>query len=86
MRFNVKDKNKQTNPKRGNVRSIEKFLWFPRKIGNQIVWLETVIANQKYDVTYFHDGFFDELESIGWETFSYELIEGNDVRGYASKK
>lgn len=71
MRFNVGEK---IVPKLGDVRKIRKFLLFPRRIGDQIVWLETVIANQEYRVTSFFDG-VGEMECIGWETVSYELIE-----------
>jgi len=73
MRFKCKEKPERVDPKKGNVRKIRKFLLFPRRIGNQIVWLETVIANQVYAVTSFFDG-VGEMECIGWETFSYELI------------
>jgi len=71
MRFNIREKKPRTIPKKGDVRKIRKFLLIPRRIGNQIVWLETVIANQVYEVF----PSFDGLDTIGWETFSYELIE-----------
>lgn len=74
MRFNIGEKKPRTIPKKDDVRKIRKFLLFPRRIGAQIVWLETVIANQVYAVTSFFDG-VGEMESIGWETFSYELID-----------
>lgn len=82
MRFNV---GKKIDPKVGDVRKIRKFLLFPRRIGDEIVWLESVIANQTYVIK--HDGFdgYNYVDTVGWETISYELIEGNNVRGYGSK-
>jgi hypothetical protein len=74
MRFKCKEKPEQKNPKKGDTRKIRKFLLFPRRIKNEIVWLETVLANQGYFVQYGFDG-VNEVESIGWETTSYELIE-----------
>lgn len=70
MRFNV---GKKIGPKVGDVRKIRKFLLFPRRIGEQIVWLETVIANQIYETNLTFDGLGD-IETVGWETVSYELI------------
>ncbi len=72
MRFNV---GKKIIPKVGDQRKIKKFLLFPRKIKDEIVWLENVIANQVYAIQY--DGFdgFEYVDTIGWETFSYELID-----------
>lgn len=73
MRFKCKEKTERVDPKKDDVRKIRKFLLFPRRIGNQIVWLETVIANQVYAVTHSFDELCD-VDTIGWETTSYELI------------
>ena len=81
MRFKCKEKTERVDPKKDDVRKIRKFLLFPRKIGNQIVWLETVIANQVYAVTNSFDGLCD-VDTIGWETFSYELIEPEEHMEY----
>lgn len=45
MRFNVGEK---ITPKDGEVRMFCKFLWWPRRIRNEIVWLEYVHITQQY--------------------------------------
>lgn len=42
MRFEINN-----SPKSGDIRTIRCFLWFPRKVNNEIVWLESVIIKQK---------------------------------------
>jgi hypothetical protein len=71
MRFNV---GKKIDPKVGDVRKIRKFLLFPRRIGDQIVWLETVIKSQIYSFTTRFDG-VNYFDIYYWETLSYELID-----------
>ena len=82
MRFNVKEKSYAVRsfPKVGDKRNIRKFLLFPRRIGDQLVWLETVLANQKYIKYEMMIPEFGPVENMKWETISYELIEGNNVR------
>lgn len=77
MRFKCKEKPPfvLTFPKVGDERKIRKFLLFPCRIRNQIVWLETVTVNQKYIKYDTMIPEFGIVENMKWETFSYELIE-----------
>lgn len=40
------------NPKRGDERVVTRFLWWPKKINNVIIWWETVSYLQRYDYLY----------------------------------
>jgi hypothetical protein len=79
MRFKCKEKIKQNSPKIGDTRGIRRFLLVPRKIGNVIVWLEFVNVIQCYQAEY--DG-FEYVDSVGWVTTSYELIEPEEHMEY----
>ncbi len=61
------------NPKTGDTRLVKTFLLFPRKINDNIVWLEYVLRKDVYK-KYFHrtDRNYDFCL---WETISYHLIK-----------
>jgi len=49
MRWVIKEK---VRPTPGDTRTVSRFLWFPRKIGREMVWLETVQVKQIYDYSW----------------------------------
>ena len=40
---------KPTPPARGTIRQVEKFLWFPKRIGFETRWLETTAWNEEWE-------------------------------------
>ena len=52
MKFRINNiKPLELEAKNGDTRVIEKFLWFPVNIKNEIRWLETTKVIQRYEVT-----------------------------------
>jgi len=45
MRWNKKITYK---PKQYDIRTVAKFAWFPKEIGNKIVWLERYLSHQVF--------------------------------------
>lgn len=60
MRWNPKER-----VKKGDTRVINKFTWFPMKIGDEWVWLEIVTLKQKADII--HDP-TSATSYVEWET------------------
>jgi len=50
---------KVSNPKRGDARTIRRFLLFPRVIGNEMRWLCWVNIQQEYEDIWTDDGWKD---------------------------
>ncbi len=51
MRFKV-----QPKPKKGDIRYIEVFALLPKRIADEVVWLESYYAKQEFQVYWTMDG------------------------------
>lgn len=60
MRWILKEKK---SPQIGDMRCIEKFIWLPLRLGDEVRWLENAFVNQK----------FTTGDSIprGWHDYSF---------------
>jgi len=72
MRFKSK-----IDPKVGDRREVKKFAIFPKRIGDQIIWLENYISVQQFEN---YVWYYDEVVSSGIIYEKYRTVPIQDTR------
>ena len=68
MKFYLKPKKEY---KIGDTKIVSSFLLFPKRIGNEIRWLEKVLIVKKKISSYTHDEICGAMEVYEWEDYAW---------------
>lgn len=60
MRWQVKDKTIE----KGKIETVKKFLWFPKRIGDEVRWLEVASWERIYRVSLDRGGYWDNRKWV----------------------
>jgi len=88
MRFESKKAKSARLEKRHNeLRTVRKFLFFPKSFGNETRWLEFAYVNQRF---YFHPDVYAAMyhvhQASGWEDLGFATITDFTAREIVAGK
>lgn len=68
----------KVRPKEGETREEKKFAWWPKKVGDKLIWLEKYIVVSKFTVrerVHAFQGYgFIKVKGGGWDIVEEKLI------------
>lgn len=68
----------KAKPKEGDVKEVRRFAWWPRKVGDKLIWLERFIVVSKFTVRErihdFRQYGIMKVTGGGWDEIEEKLI------------